>query len=222
MTCAEGHRAANETSGTLKCVYDEVAGDVVLKGAVPKCWSVVCSPDDPSTGVRHECRDLSYKGSCMVTCKEGCEAGGNILTTFLLCLSSEEFVSETQTVDLSCSQMLSSDTPFQSIVGVNSSCEVVFIGDTCMVFCAEGYQVVSDETSVSTRVCHCWINSLCLFFGVCAQQEASKSQAVVLILHLDGESGDEAESPLVAERTSEPQLHPSDCQALTQRAVRCL
>ena len=89
----------------------------------------------------------------MVTCKEGYEAGGNILTTILLCLSSGELVSEAPTVDSSCSQMLRSDTPVQSGVGVISSREVVFIGDTCMMFCAEGYQVVSNETSLSMRAC---------------------------------------------------------------------
>ena len=103
--------------------------------------------------------------------------------------------------------MLCSDTPAQSGFGVSSSCEVVFIGDTCMVFCAEGYQVVSNETSVSMRACNRWNNS-CLFFGGCAQPEASFSQAVVSLLHLDGESGDEAESPLVAERTSESKSGP--------------
>ena len=51
VTCAEGYPAANETGGTLTCAYDEVAGDVVLEVAVPKCLSVVCSLDDPSTGV---------------------------------------------------------------------------------------------------------------------------------------------------------------------------
>ena len=76
---------------------------------------------------------------------------------------------------------------------MNSNGEVVFIGDTCMVFCAEGYQVVLDETSVSTRAHLRWNNSFCLFFGVCAQQEASTSQAVVSLLHLDGEAEDEAE-----------------------------
>ena len=120
-----GNRAANETSSTLKCAYDEVAGDMVLQGAVLECLSVVCSLDDPST---------SYQGSCMVTCQEGYEAGGIILTTFLLW----SLVSETQTVDLSSSQTLCSDTLVQSGVGVNSSCKVVFIGDTCMVFCSEG------------------------------------------------------------------------------------
>ena len=124
-----------------------VAGDVVLEVAVTKCLSVVCSLDDPSTGVRHEFRDLSYQGSCVVICKEGYEVGWNISTTFSLCLSSWEFVSEAQTVYSSCSQMLCSVTPVLSGVGVNSSCEGVFIGDTCMVFCAEGYQVVSNETS---------------------------------------------------------------------------
>ena len=57
---------------------------------------------------------------------------------------------------------------------MNSNGEVVIIGDTCMVFCAEGYQVVSDV-------------------GVCAQQETSISQAVVSLLHLDGEAEDGAE-----------------------------
>ena len=68
VTCAEGYQAANDIGGTLTCAYDEVAGDVVLEVAVSKRWSVVCSLDDPSTGVRHECRVISYQGSCVVTC----------------------------------------------------------------------------------------------------------------------------------------------------------
>ena len=31
VTCVEGCHAANETSGTLTCAYDVVAGDVVLE-----------------------------------------------------------------------------------------------------------------------------------------------------------------------------------------------
>ena len=62
-------------------------------------------------------------------------------TTFSLCLPSGEFVSEAQTVHSLCSQMLCSVTPVRSGVGAKSSCEGVFVGDTCMVFCAEGYQV---------------------------------------------------------------------------------
>ena len=128
--------------------------------------------------------------------------------------------------------MLCSDTLAQSGVGVNSSCEGAFIGDTCKVFCAEVYQVVSNETSTSTRACNRRDNSLCLFFGVdfskcfftgrlseCARQEASLSQAVVSLLHLDGKTVNEGD---LAERTSEPKLDPSDRQALTQRAVKCL
>ena len=72
VTCAEGYQAANETSGTLTCVYDEVAGDVVLEVAAPKCLSVVCSLDDPSTGVSHECRDILCHGSCVATRPERC------------------------------------------------------------------------------------------------------------------------------------------------------
>ena len=71
VTCAEGYQAANETSGTLTCAYDEVAGDVVLEVAVPKCLSVVCSLGDPSTGVGHECRNIPCQGSCVATCTEG-------------------------------------------------------------------------------------------------------------------------------------------------------
>ena len=58
VTFAEEYHAANETSGTLTCAYDEVAGDVVLEVAVPKCLPVACSLDDPSTGVSHECRNI--------------------------------------------------------------------------------------------------------------------------------------------------------------------
>ena len=129
---------------------------------------------------------------------------------------------------------------------MNSSCKGVFAGDACMVFCAEGYQVVPNESSIWTSTCHRCDNSLCLFFGVgfseclfagrlreCVTQEASVSQAVVSLLHLDGKSGDEVESPPVAKRTpeltptpmgisfSDTKLNPSDRQALTQRAVKC-
>ena len=54
------------------------------------------------------------------------------------------------------------------------------------------------------------------------QQEANVSQAGVSLSHSDGKLGDEVESPLVAERTSEPKLGPSDRQARIQRAVKCL
>ena len=64
----------------------------------PQGMSVVYSLEDPSTGVRHVCRDLSHEGSCVVTCKEGYAAGGSLSTTFSLCLSSGEFVSNAQTV----------------------------------------------------------------------------------------------------------------------------
>ena len=142
MTCTEGYQAANETSGTLKCAHDEVAGDVVLEVAGPKCLSVVCSLDDLSRGVSHECRDFPYHGSCVATCTEGYEAGGSISTTSLRCRSSGEFVSDAQTVCPSCPQMLGSDTLTQSGAGVNSSLGGASMGDTCIAFCAEGYQAV--------------------------------------------------------------------------------
>ena len=68
VTYVEGCQAANETSGTLTCMYNEVGGDVVLEVEGPKCLLVVCSLDDPSTGVSHECRDILYQGSCVATC----------------------------------------------------------------------------------------------------------------------------------------------------------
>ena len=110
VTCAEGYWAANETSGALTCTDDEVAGDVVLEVAVPKCLSIVCLLGNPSTGVRHRCRDFSFKCSCGAPCKEGYEADRGIATTSLR-LSSGEFVSD------SYSQMPCSDTSTQSGVG---------------------------------------------------------------------------------------------------------
>ena len=71
VTCTEGHQAANETRGTVTSAYHEVAGDVVLEFAVPKCLSVVCSLDDPSTGVSHECRDILSQGSCVAPLPSG-------------------------------------------------------------------------------------------------------------------------------------------------------
>ena len=130
----KGAKRRTKTSGTLTCAYDAVAGDVVLEVPVPKCLSVVCSLDDPSTGVSHECRDIPCQGSCVATCTEGCEADGSISTTSLRCRSSGEFVSEAQTVHPSCSQMLCSDTLTRIGVGVNSSCGGASVGDTCMVF----------------------------------------------------------------------------------------
>ena len=115
VTCAEGHQAANGTSGTLTCAYDEVAGDVVLEA---KCLSVVCSLGDPSTGVSHECRDIPYQGSCVAPRPVEYEAEESISTTSLRCLSSGEFVSDAQTVCPSCLQRLCSDTLTQSGVGV--------------------------------------------------------------------------------------------------------
>ena len=109
VTYVEGCQAANETSGTLTCVYSEVAGDVVLEVVGQKCMSVVCSL-------------------------------GNISATSLRCRSSGEFVP----------QMLGSDTLIQSGFGVNSTCGCASIGDTCPVFCAEGFQAVSNDTSILT------------------------------------------------------------------------
>ena len=86
--------------------------------------------------------------------------------TSVRCLSSGEFVSEAQIACSSCSQMLGSDTLRPSGVGLNSSCGGVSIGDVCMVFCAEGYQAVSNETSTLTCTCDRRDNSLGLSFGV--------------------------------------------------------
>ena len=66
-----------------------------------------------------------------------CEADGNISTTSVRCRSGE-FVTEAQTVCPSCPQTLGSDTVIQS--------------DTCMVFCAEGYQAVKAHTNLDVRV----------------------------------------------------------------------
>ena len=123
---------------------------MVLEVAVPKCLLVVCSLDDPSTCVSHECRDIPYQGSCVAICTEGYEADGSISTTSLRCFSSGEFVSDAQTVSPSCSQVLCSDTLTQSGVGVNSSCGGASIGDTSMAFCTEEYQAVSNDTSTLT------------------------------------------------------------------------
>ena len=136
VTCVEGCQAASETSGILTCVHTE--GHVFLEVGGQKCLSVVCSPDDPSTGGSHECHDILCQGSCVARRPVEYQADGNISTTSLRCLSSGEFVSEAQTVHPSCPQILGSDTLIQSGVGVNSTCGGASIGDTCPVFCAEG------------------------------------------------------------------------------------
>ena len=46
--------------------------------------------------------------------------------------------------------MLCSDTLTPSGVGANSSCRGAPIGDSCMVFCAEEYRAVSNDTSTVT------------------------------------------------------------------------
>ena len=53
VTYVEGCQAAKETSGIWTCAYEIVAGEMVLEVEAPKCLSVVCSLDDPSTGVGH-------------------------------------------------------------------------------------------------------------------------------------------------------------------------
>ena len=89
-----------------------------MEVAVSKCLWVVCSLDDPSTGVSHECRDLLYQGSCVAPRPVEYEADGNHSTTSFRCRSSGEFVSKAQIAGSSCSQI---DTPTQSGGGVNSS-----------------------------------------------------------------------------------------------------
>ena len=95
-------------SGSLMCVYTEVAGDVVLEVGGPKCLSVVCSLNGPSTGISHECPDTLSQGSCVAPRPVECEADGNNSTTPLRCRSSVDFVSEAQTVHPSYPQMLGS------------------------------------------------------------------------------------------------------------------
>ena len=47
-----------------------------------KRLAVVCSLNDPSTGVRHECSDI-YQVSCVVTGPKGHEVGGGHFNNFL-------------------------------------------------------------------------------------------------------------------------------------------
>ena len=97
-----------------------------------------------------------------------------------------------------------------------------------MVFCAEGYQAVSNETSTLTCTCDRRDTSLGLSFGVdfseclfsgrlreCVQQEASVSQSVVSLLNLDEKSGDEVESPPVCEMPTG--THPDPDGNIAQR-----
>ena len=111
---------------------------------------MVCSLDDPSTGVSHERPDILSQGSCVAPRPVECEADGIFSTTSLRCLSSGDFVGSAPTVSPSCSQMLCPDTLTQSGVGVNSTCRDASIGDTCLVFRAEGYQAVPNDTSILT------------------------------------------------------------------------
>ena len=78
------------------------------------------SLDDPSTGVSHEGRDISYQVSCVALRPVEYEADGNISTTSLH-HSSGEVVGDAPTVNPSCSQMPCSDASMQSGVGVNSA-----------------------------------------------------------------------------------------------------
>ena len=115
---------------------------------------MLCFLDDPSTGVSHECHDILSQGSCVAPRPVEYEADGNISTTSLRCRSSGEFLSGAQTVYPSCPQVLGSDTLIQNDVGVNSTGGGASVGDTCMVFCAEGYQAVSNDTSILTCACN--------------------------------------------------------------------
>ena len=119
----EGCQAADETSGIWKCAFKKVDGEVVLEVAVLECSSVA----GPLGGVAP--LPSSY------------ESSGSMLATSARCLSSGEFVSKAQRAGSSGSQMLCSDTLRQSGAACMSlSCGGAFISDTCMVFCAEGYQ----------------------------------------------------------------------------------
>ena len=139
VTYVEGCQAANETSGTSTCAHNDVAGDVVLEAAVPKCRSVVCQRVSVTSAVTSCLRAVVWP-----------LAQWNISTTSSRCRSSGEFVSEAPTVYPSCPQMLCSDTLTQSGVGVSSTCGGAPIGDTCLVFVAEGYHAVSNDTSILT------------------------------------------------------------------------
>ena len=122
--------------------------------------------DDPSTGVSHDGYDLPSQNDCAAPRPSSYESSGSMSATSARCFSSGEFVSKAPIAGSSDSQMLSSHTLTQSGVGVNSRCRGTSIGDTCTVFCAEGYQAVSKETSALTCVCDRCANPRCLSFGI--------------------------------------------------------
>ena len=163
MTCAEGCQAANETSGLWTCAYKKGAGEVVLEMEEPKCSSVAGSLDDPSTGVSHDGYDIPSQNGWAVFRPSSYESSGNMLATSARCLSSGELVSKAQIAGSSGSQMPCSDTLTPSGVSVNPSCGGPSLGDTYMVFCAEGCQAVSNDTSTLTCACDRCANPL-LFF----------------------------------------------------------
>ena len=82
------------------------------------------------------------------------------------------------------------DTLTQSGLGLNSSCGGASIGDACTVFCAEGCQAVSNETSTWTCACHRCATSLCLSFGiVCSECSSLTYNETCIVRCLVGDTG---------------------------------
>ena len=128
VTCTEGYQAANETSGALMWAYDEVTGVRLRdRSACPSFVRLMTRQQVPLTSfVTFHIRAVVWSLARRVM---------KLVGIFQqLCPSAGEFFSEAQTVHSSRSQTLCSDTQVQSGVGANSSCEDVFIGDTCMMF----------------------------------------------------------------------------------------
>ena len=151
-------------SCTANCSYGNVAIAWTASATVLTCGSDGALVSDPTLPYPNCGALMCSIGYLLLnwllrvaTCTKGYEADGSISTTSLRCLSSGEFVSDAQTVYPSCSQMLCSDTLRQSGVGANSSCRGASVGDTCIVFCAEEYRAVSNDTSTVT----CAYNSSC-------------------------------------------------------------
>ena len=199
---------------------------------MPKCLSVVCSLDDPSAGVSHDGRNIPSQGSCVDPRPASYEADGSMSATSSRCLSSGEFVSDAQTASPSCPQMLGSDTLIPSGVGLDSrSCGGASIGDTCRVFCAEGYQAVSNETSSLTCAYDRCDNHPCLSFDIDFSECSSLTHnetCVVRYLVGDTGVGDKSTTELIGDSDghlqgsltcAEESLELSTVRVLVERVV---
>ena len=220
VTCADGYIAARDTETTLTCIFDSELRSLLLEGSAHPCELSPCDLSTlmPSSTVSHDCPSAVFGESCTESCFDGDAAISGTAAFIALAGGSEG--------------ALVSDLTFPY-----PSCRGASIVDTCMVFCAERYQAVSNNTSILTCSCNSRDNTdwegevsfrLVITGDVFASSRVDFSEcssltdretSVVRYSVSDTGAGDKNPTPM-GRSFDNTKLDPSDRLALTQRTVK--